>query len=159
MDADTAFAWLESLAVKQGADEALILKPEDRLETMPEWVRQDALAAEQAAPETLSEELETPEAEVEEALPVAELEPEPLAEVEYVEPPAVEPVEPEPASPEVVIDQDSAFAWLESLAVKQGADEALILKPEERLETMPEWVRQDAFAAEQAAPEAAIRRA
>ena len=62
-----------------------------------------------------------------------------------------EPLEPEPAAPEAVIDQDSAFAWLESLAVKQGANEALILKPEERQESMPDWVRQDALAAEQAA--------
>ena len=69
LDADTAFAWLESLAVKQGANEALILKPEERLETMPDWVRQDALAAEQAAPQAPPEELETPAAEVEETLP------------------------------------------------------------------------------------------
>ncbi len=39
MDADSAFAWLESLAVKQGADEALLLSPEDRVETPPEWVQ------------------------------------------------------------------------------------------------------------------------
>jgi competence ComEA-like helix-hairpin-helix protein len=44
---------------------------------------------------------------------------------------------------EPLVDQDAAFAWLESLAVKQGANEALILKPEERLETMPEWVKKD----------------
>jgi competence ComEA-like helix-hairpin-helix protein len=151
LDADNAFAWLESLAVKQGANEALILKPEERLETMPDWVRQDVLSAEQAAPETPpvepEAEAETPEAGVEEALPVAEL------ELEPVEQPVAEPVEPELAPPEAVTDQDSAFAWLESLAVKQGANEALILKPEERLETMPDWVRQDALTAEQAAPE------
>jgi competence ComEA-like helix-hairpin-helix protein len=35
---DEAFAWLESLAAKQGAQEALILKPEDRRETPPDWV-------------------------------------------------------------------------------------------------------------------------
>jgi competence protein ComEA len=46
------------------------------------------------------------------------------------------------------IDQDEAFAWLESLAVKQGASEALLLAPEERMESMPEWVKQDALAAE-----------
>ena len=38
MDADAAFAWLESLAVKQGADEALLLTPEERLEAPPHWV-------------------------------------------------------------------------------------------------------------------------
>lgn len=39
-DSDAAFAWLESLAAKQGADEALLLKPEDRLEKPPDWVIQ-----------------------------------------------------------------------------------------------------------------------
>jgi hypothetical protein len=38
--------------------------------------------------------------------------------------------------------QDSTFAWLESLAAKQGAsEEELITKPEERLEAPPEWIR------------------
>ena len=154
LDADTAFAWLESLAVKQGANEALILKPEERLESMPEWVRQDALAAEQALPETPAEELETPAPEAEIPVPKVELAPEPLAEIEPVEQPMPAPVESEPPRPGGVTDDDSAFAWLESLAVKQGANEALILKPEERLETMPDWVRQDALTLEQATPEA-----
>ena len=38
-------------------------------------------------------------------------------------------------------EEEAAFAWLEGLAVKQGADEALLLKPEERLETPPEWIK------------------
>ncbi|MEJ2598662.1 MAG: helix-hairpin-helix domain-containing protein, partial [Anaerolineales bacterium] len=38
-------------------------------------------------------------------------------------------------------ESDDAFAWLESLAVRQGADEALLLNPEERSETPPEWVQ------------------
>ncbi len=88
LDADTAFAWLESLAVKQGANEALILKPEERLETMPDWVRQDALAAEQALPERLPKSLKRLHARSKSLAPEAELEPEPLAEVEQVEQPA-----------------------------------------------------------------------
>jgi tetratricopeptide (TPR) repeat protein len=39
-------------------------------------------------------------------------------------------------------DQDDAFAWLESLAAKQGATEGLLTKPEDRLEEEPDWVRQ-----------------
>ena len=40
-------------------------------------------------------------------------------------------------------DVDSALAWLESLAAKQGAkSEELITQPEARLETPPEWVQQ-----------------
>ena len=39
-DADAAFAWLENLAAKQGAQEALLLNPEDRLEEPPDWVKE-----------------------------------------------------------------------------------------------------------------------
>lgn len=40
-------------------------------------------------------------------------------------------------------EQDDALAWLEGLAAKHGAKpEELLTKPEERLETEPEWVRQ-----------------
>ncbi|NLG70526.1 MAG: tetratricopeptide repeat protein [Chloroflexi bacterium] len=59
-DMDAAFAWLESLAVKQGADEALLLSPEERLETPPEWV-QEAQSEDEAPVE--SEEPAVPEAE------------------------------------------------------------------------------------------------
>lgn len=38
-------------------------------------------------------------------------------------------------------DANAAFAWLEGLAVKQGAEQGLQLKPEERLEQPPEWVK------------------
>ena len=38
-DIDAALAWLESLAARQGADEAtLLVNPEDRLEKAPEWL-------------------------------------------------------------------------------------------------------------------------
>lgn len=46
-------------------------------------------------------------------------------------------------------EQDDAFAWLESLAAKQGATEGLLTKPEERREEEPEWVKQ----AKKATPE------
>ncbi len=45
-------------------------------------------------------------------------------------------------------DDDAAFAWLESLAVKQGATEALLLDPDERLEEPPEWVLEESLQAE-----------
>lgn len=42
-DIESALAWLESLAAKQGADEqTLDIKPEDRLEEPPQWVQQTA---------------------------------------------------------------------------------------------------------------------
>jgi tetratricopeptide (TPR) repeat protein len=39
-------------------------------------------------------------------------------------------------------ERDDSFAWLESLAAKQGASEGLLTKPEERREEEPEWVKQ-----------------
>ena len=235
MSEDAAFAWLESLAVKQGASEALLLTPEERNETPPEWVQEAALEQPPAVEAELPE--ETPATEVvaveetsvsKEEPPVAEVEPEaepaseipdwlrsveegapatlasadaePAAEMpagdelpnwlrslEEDAPVAEEPVETymqavgeaeaapgelpdwllESASsapaeeateakpdtqPAMEIeaesqlpsteDEDAAFAWLESLAVKQGADEALLLKPEDRMETPPEWVKE-----------------
>jgi hypothetical protein len=67
MDAEAAFSWLESLAVKQGADEALLLSPDERTETPPEWV-QSAIESETEEPEQdegISEAVveETPEME------------------------------------------------------------------------------------------------
>ena len=38
-------------------------------------------------------------------------------------------------------NQADAFAWLKSLAAKQGADEeSLLVKPEDRKDTPPEWI-------------------
>ena len=38
---------------------------------------------------------------------------------------------------------DAAFAWLESLAAKHGADaDSLLVAPEERQETAPDWIQQ-----------------
>jgi tetratricopeptide (TPR) repeat protein len=39
-------------------------------------------------------------------------------------------------------ERDDSFAWLESLAAKQGATEGLLTKPEDRLEEEPDWVKQ-----------------
>jgi len=54
-------------------------------------------------------------------------------------------------SPSEEMDMDAAFAWLESLAAKQGADaDSLLVAPEERQETAPDWVQQQAVEAEMA---------
>jgi tetratricopeptide (TPR) repeat protein len=39
-------------------------------------------------------------------------------------------------------EQDDSFAWLESLAAKQGATEGLLTSPEDRLEDEPDWIKQ-----------------
>lgn len=119
---DDSFAWLEGLAAKQGATEGLLTKPEERLEDEPEWVRQAKTIGEQP-PEIPSAELPGQEAK---EVPAAE--PEPAASVENLGKSEAE--------------RDDAFAWLESLAAKQGATEGLLTKPEERLEEEPDWVKQ-----------------
>jgi tetratricopeptide (TPR) repeat protein len=46
--------------------------------------------------------------------------------------------------PKELEDEDSTFAWLESLAAKQGAaEETLLTKPEDRQEELPEWVKEE----------------
>jgi competence ComEA-like helix-hairpin-helix protein len=139
MDEEAAFAWLESLAAKQGVEEALLSKPEERSEEPPEWVR------EAARQEAAQEEISPPEPE----------ELGPAIETPVGEPPQVE-IEPSIETPEIVeeaeeavaqvpsdMDEEAAFAWLESLAAKQGAEEALLLKPEERREEPPEWISKE----------------
>ena len=59
----------------------------------------------------------------------------------------------------VLPEEDEAFAWLESLAARQGADEALLLAPEERLESPPEWVVQEVAEAEEEISDEALGKA
>ncbi|RIK28583.1 MAG: hypothetical protein DCC56_15770 [Anaerolineae bacterium] len=114
---DDAFAWLESLAVKQGSTEGLLVKPEDRPAEEPDWVKQA---------KSLTSELEQPEAVT------------PSVTMESTEPP-VDNVEELGKSEQ---EQDDSFAWLESLAVKQGSTEGLLVKPEDRKDSEPDWVKQ-----------------
>ena len=115
---DDAFAWLESLAAKQGATEGLLTKPEERLEEEPEWVKQAKATGDQPQ--------EIPSAQAPQEIPAAE--PQPAEDIEELG-----------KSEE---EREDAFAWLESLAAKQGATEGLLTKPEERLEEEPDWVKQ-----------------
>lgn len=41
----------------------------------------------------------------------------------------------------ILLDDQAAFAWLEYLAERQGATEALLLKPEERRQSPPDWIQ------------------
>ncbi|GAP10924.1 cytochrome c biogenesis factor [Bellilinea caldifistulae] len=203
-DLDATMAWLESLAARQGADEATLLTPpEERLETPPDWIQslveetpefpetesggEEMPRVDQSQQETipsfLSEEnlvkqgIETGESflqmenfeEIEEGAteqPATGSAPEPLPDwlMESLQeeetsfetssettekPPLEEDTEigfaPSVASDaEEPADEDAAFAWLESLAAKQGAaEETLLTKPEERQEDLPEWVREE----------------
>jgi hypothetical protein len=101
------FAWLE--LAQTGATEGLLTKPEERLEEEPEWVRQAKTLGDQPH--------EIPSAGVpgEEVKEVPATEPEPAAGLEELGKSEAE--------------RDDAFAWLESLAAKQGATEGLLTKP------------------------------
>jgi hypothetical protein len=140
---DDAFAWLESLAAKQGAKpEELLTKPEDRPGETPDWLGKlsepetpatsgigiggaAAAGATVAAASFFGDEKQN---EVAPALGGKEL---------FAEP------EQPPVTPAQTMSDDDAFSWLESLAAKQGAKpEELLTKPEDRAESAPEWATQ-----------------
>lgn len=171
---DAAMAWLESLAAKQGADEAtLTTAPDQRTETPPEWVLNEMkdqapveAAAEETGPATVTEGEETA-SETVGALPEATqaevVEPQadeaavaPTQPVETQQPAAVQPAaESEASSAAIFSDLDASMAWLESLAARQGADEATLVTPrEQRTETPPDWLQKE-MSAQAEAPAAA----
>jgi len=121
---EEAFAWLDSM-----------LTP---VETKPEVTEPQAPVEEMVEttePQTLVEEMveaTEPQTPIEEMVEAIEME----APVEVLPP-----TPPETPGDEMPIDDDAAFAWLESLAVRQGAQEALLLKPEERREAPPDWLK------------------
>jgi hypothetical protein len=117
---EDSFAWLESLAAKQGATEGLLTKPEERLEEEPEWVQQAKSVADQPQAQEASPPVQPPEEE---------------------KPPVIEPTATLEDLGKSEQEREDAFAWLESLAAKQGASEGLLTKPEERLEEEPDWVK------------------
>lgn len=197
-DMDAALAWLESLAAKQGADEAtLATPPDERSSEIPDWLKQDTAAelpsveelelsvaagesteaestAEPLSPAVmtdisdLSAEMEisptfehpeipdaaltiepTPEPAGEEitasAPPVSQIDLQQIEdEYESILPEDVLAVEqPENAGAASPTDEniEDPFAWLESLAARQGADEStLLVSAEERPSTPPDWV-------------------
>lgn len=148
-------------------EEAEILSEEsaipalDTLDTeIPEWLRgvgEEQMAAKEMPSEPPAEELPAEITDFEQALeqvaaeealsesPVEEL-PAEITDFEQVlEPSAAAEMTPD-ISPEsgVPLDDEDAFAWLESLAARQGAQEALLLEPEDRLEAPPDWVQKAA---------------
>lgn len=187
-DMDAAMAWLESLAAKQGADEATLgTSEEERNVEMPDWLKQEAAASPDSV-ESLEIPPVTSEFPVIEESAVEELPAEAIAEHENIslvesvetqtqdldlETRIVEPAAEEPETPLQEVstivedefdsvlpedvrvtddevanavplageDMDDTFAWLESLAARQGAEEGtLLVDANERPETPPEWV-------------------
>jgi competence ComEA-like helix-hairpin-helix protein len=147
MDADAAMAWLESLAAKQGvSEEELLTSPDERSETPPDWVQEsvdEATVIEEDMGEWIAEVPETVE-QVETSVEVDESITEAPAKVD------------EPDTDIDFDDPDSAMAWLESLAAKQGvSEEELLTSPDERSETPPDWVIESVEAEEEKSGEIA----
>lgn len=203
-DMDATMAWLESLAARQGADEATLLTPpEERQDTPPDWIQslveespqipdtklesEEQPPADQTDQEMIQtvfpqEDLTSTEKEIsEDSLTLQEIEateknaleqpapnlsPEPLpdwlmeslqedeaafevpteefGQQKMEETQEEDSAPPFPLSTEKLGDEDATFAWLESLAAKQGAsEETLLTKPEERQEDLPEWIREE----------------
>lgn len=136
--------------VEAAAEEAAgIAQPFAGMSTddVPEWLKEtlpEAGQAQEEAPVEATSEIKPTFIE-ESAVPETEIQP------------AEQPAANAPAAQTPEMDSDSAFAWLESLAARQGADEeTLLVKPEERLETPPDWVQQQiASGAESVPPRAA----
>ena len=181
-DADDAFAWLESLAAKHGAEEdALVTAIDERQDTPPDWV-QDLASAEEAQPkeepaqtDTFSisdldtgvdllnpaEEIPTDSNLEEEAEAKAQqwlqslASGKPVGDIK-IAPPTEDEISPQiieqsteqleqeittPLTDKMPSDPTEAFAWLESLAAQQGADEeSLSTPPEERDSATPDWL-------------------
>ncbi len=141
---EDAFAWLESLAAKQGAKpEELLTRPEDRPTETPDWLSQlsesekpeepgiglggAAIAAAIAADAMVDD--KTPD---EMGVTAGEMD-------TFAAPPA----KISAVTPAQAMSDEDAFSWLESLAAKQGAKpEELLTKPEERAENAPAWATQ-----------------
>jgi competence ComEA-like helix-hairpin-helix protein len=138
-DADAAMAWLESLAAKQGVSEdELLTSPEDRSEIPPEWV-QDADQPGMAVDDATVQDIDDDFASWLTAVPEAKVDTEVTPEIADV---TEEPKSDEPELETDITDVDSAMAWLESLAAKQGVSEdELLTSPEERTESPPEWIQ------------------
>jgi tetratricopeptide (TPR) repeat protein len=141
---DAAFAWLESLAEKQGAnEETLSVRPEDRIDSPPDWVLEQMET--EGMTQGIAPEHETIEPEDTEQVEVftseAELETTDAFSYDQQESEIV-PAKSQPAEVSLTeTDDEDAFAWLESLAARQGAEEeTLLTSPEDRVAAPPEWV-------------------
>ncbi|MGB9799238.1 MAG: tetratricopeptide repeat protein [Thermanaerothrix sp.] len=133
-DIEAALAWLESLAARQGADEATLTTPaSERLDQPPAWVIQAQETEIETTPPTYppeapSEIEKTTTTEgAEQVIPHIETEPSLTSG--------------SPTEVEIPLDSEATFAWLEGLAARQGADEeTLLTPPEQRFSHLPDWV-------------------
>jgi competence ComEA-like helix-hairpin-helix protein len=155
-DEEAAFAWLESLAAKQGATEGLLLDDEERSETAPDWVQETAAEGEQEPAEIqmeeedlleAAEEGELEEIQTEEA---AELEPA-LEQPEVKEPVDIKPAEEALEEPAAEVPQ--APEWLQELETEEETIEPETPAESELEQEIEETPEAEAAASSEAAPE------
>jgi competence ComEA-like helix-hairpin-helix protein len=158
-DEEAAIAWLESLALRQGAsEEEMVTSPEERAGTPPEWIQKISTSEEALAVET------EPEEPVEIILPESvemegmELESEELAEaVEAPYEPEISQVEPiENLVEEVTLaePEETPFPF-EPEVLEEAVEEQAIAEqpPAEEMPELPDWLSEYAAAEPQEAEE------
>ena len=134
LDADDSFAWLESLAAKQGVDEGMLLTPEERLETPPEWIK---TALDKQFGELETEET-TESTVISEEEAVTE-EPEQPGQAEHIEAP--ESIDTAPELPDWLSDMeaesspDETDVVIETIAESPASDET-----DEAIPDLPSWL-------------------
>jgi competence ComEA-like helix-hairpin-helix protein len=132
-ESEDAFAWLEGLAIRQGADEALILNPEERSETPPEWVQAEIEEAEEEIPSEEAAAMETEAAPGEEQPSEWSLEPE--SEV------GKEEISPEEA---IVMEMEALAEEEQPAATEQPAASEQLEEgeTEEEIPELPDWLQE-----------------
>ncbi|MCS7247040.1 MAG: tetratricopeptide repeat protein [Anaerolineales bacterium] len=111
---------------------------------LPEWLRQETSSSDfEPLPDWLQapSDLEGEKFAFSTEPPPAEEDTKPV-QVQPQNEPASEFPSPPPEKPPSPTAEDEAFAWLESLAAKQGVEEALLLSPDQRKEEPPNWIRE-----------------
>ena len=136
---DDAMGWLENLAAKQGAkEEELLIKPSDRTEEIPEWLRsagkqQPNPLAEQPAPEPVEPipsrplKMDSSESEIRKDQPLEELTPQtPLAE----------------GVDQLKIDNEAMVLQEDISTNQETSSEEILSTPEKPPETPPDWIHE-----------------
>lgn len=147
-DQDSALAWLETLAAKQGAkEEELITRPEERLDSMPEWIKHEA-------EESQSEPLTVQPAITEETVTPVEEVPDWQKEIAETADDST-PAQPETEAPPA--EQEEYPDWLAETVV--AAETVAQHEPQAEIEELPDWLKETVAAPSEEAgekPEAAI---
>ena len=149
---DEAFAWLESLAAKQGAEpDSLLVSSEDRPETAPDWIQQELKEIETESEEKIvASSAEVVEEEEEEPAAAAEQLPDWMTPADQEKPDSID-------APEIVETLPNWFNE-EGLPQSNVEDDTLAVsedQPEENVETpiiepsdeepIPDWINESAL--------------